>query len=74
MKEIKAGKGAKGTGGNPLVKMLKEYQGVLTRQQIKTIRGQILAGNISEAMRGLNGILEKDMETRLTELMGGLER
>lgn len=74
MTEKKARKGDGGSGCNPLVKMLKEYQGVLTRQQIKTIKGQILAGNVTEAMRGLNGILEKEMDDRLTDLIGGLGR
>ena len=38
---------------------LKSYGRDLTKQQYKTIRGQILAGNITEAMRGLDNVLKR---------------
>ena len=58
------------TGGNPnsLILMLNEYKGRLTGQQIRTIKGQILAGHVAEAMRGLNGILCRDAEERFREI------
>ena len=31
----------------------------MTRQQIRTVKGQILSGNISGAMRGLDKILAR---------------
>ena len=33
----------------------------LSRQQYKTIKGQILAGNSEGAMRGLNRILKREV-------------
>lgn len=38
---------------------LKGYRNKLTRQQYKTIRGQILAGDSEGAMRGLKKVLGK---------------
>ena len=38
---------------------LKEYRGVLTKQQIKTLRGQILSGHEKGAEKGLYKILAK---------------
>lgn len=38
------------------LKMLKNNSGLISRHQIKTIRGQILSGNISDAMRGISRI------------------
>lgn len=37
--------------------MLKTYHASLTRQQIRTLKGQVLAGDIDGAMRGLDRIL-----------------
>lgn len=37
------------------------HYGLLTRQQFKTLRGQVLAGNGDAALRGLRKIL-KEME------------
>lgn len=39
------------------VKDLKQYRGILSRQQIKTLRGQILAGDTDGAKKGLSKIL-----------------
>lgn len=39
------------------IRALEHYKGALTRQQIKTLRGQILAGNAEAAMKGLGRIL-----------------
>ena len=36
---------------------LKEHRNSLTRQQIQTLRGQILAGNAEAAMKGLERIV-----------------
>lgn len=38
---------------------LGRYRPRLTRQQFKTLRGQILSGDIAGAMRGLKKIMEK---------------
>ena len=38
---------------------LRAYRHCLTRQQLKTLRGQILAGDPVGAMKGLQNILEK---------------
>lgn len=40
------------------IKELKKYRVLLTKQQRSTIKGQILSGDISGAMRGLNRILK----------------
>lgn len=39
------------------IRELKAYWHRLTRQQIKTLKGQILAGNAEAAMKGLDTIL-----------------
>ena len=39
------------------IRTLKQYRGVLTKQQIRTLRGQILAGETEAAEKGLNNIL-----------------
>lgn len=36
---------------------LKQYRGVLRKQEIKTLRGQILAGDSPAAEKGLSKIL-----------------
>lgn len=41
---------------------LKAYRGVLTHQQYQTLKGQILSGNHAGAMRGLDGILQRNRE------------
>lgn len=38
---------------------LKQGRKYMTRQQFRTIKGQILSGNISGAMRGLDKILAR---------------
>ena len=38
------------------------YRSKLSRQQLKTLRGQILSGNIDGAMRGLDKILKQKKE------------
>ena len=43
---------------NAFIKLLKEFNGVLTKQQIKTLRGQVLAGDISGAFKGLERIIK----------------
>lgn len=38
---------------------LKQGRKYMTRQQFRTVKGQILSGNISGAMRGLDKILAR---------------
>lgn len=38
---------------------LREYKTTLTRHQTKTLAGQIKAGNVTAAMKGLNTIMER---------------
>lgn len=45
---------------------LAEHRSKLSRQQFKTLRGQILAGDIDGAMRGLNTMLSR--KTNRTEV------
>lgn len=37
--------------------LLKRYSSCLTRQQVKTLRGQMLAGNIQAACKGLDSLI-----------------
>jgi len=39
------------------IKRLKKYTEVLTRQQVNTLRGQALSGNIPAAEKGLERLL-----------------
>lgn len=41
------------------IKSLRQYRGRLSREQIKTLRGQALKGDIDGAMRGLGKMLLK---------------
>ena len=41
------------------IKQLKAHQGELTRQQIRTLKGQALAGNAAGALKGLQKLLER---------------
>lgn len=41
-----------------LLKRLKQNRQHLTKQQVKTIRGQILAGDLTGAEKGLNKLLK----------------
>ena len=38
------------------IKGLKKYRGIIPKQQIKTLRGQALSGNIDRARLGLKKI------------------
>lgn len=40
-----------------MMRRIKEYRSVLTKQQKKTLRGQILAGDYTGAEKGLNKLL-----------------
>ena len=42
-----------------MLKKLRKYGKYLTRQQFKTIKGQILSGDTEGASKGLNKLLEK---------------
>lgn len=41
------------------MKQLKAHRKQLTRQQVRTLKGQILAGDIAGAMKGLDRIINK---------------
>ena len=41
------------------IRMLKGYRNVLTTQQMRTLRGQALAGDINGAMEGLRRCLKE---------------
>lgn len=47
----------KPTVNQKAIRILKGYRGQLTKQQYKTIRGQILAGDDAGAMKGLKKLL-----------------
>jgi len=40
------------------IDLLKEFRGVLNKQQIKTLRGQALSGDLSGALKGLERIVK----------------
>ena len=40
------------------LRVLSEHKNELTRQQLLTLRGQILAGDVAAAMRGLARIVQ----------------
>ncbi len=42
---------------------LKQYRGLLSKQQIKTLRGQIIAGDDKGAEKGLNKILMQGIKS-----------
>lgn len=44
---------------NEYIKVLKKYRKRLTRQQLLTIRGQILNGDIEGFKKGLKKVLSK---------------
>ena len=41
------------------IKHLKKYRGNISKQQLKTIRGQALSGNLEGAKLGLKKVLER---------------
>lgn len=43
---------------------LKAYRRMLTHQQYQTLKGQILAGDPTGAMKGLEGILQRNRERK----------
>lgn len=45
--------------------LLDAEKKILTQQQYRTLRGQILGGNPDGAMRGLNKILQKQGRAKL---------
>ena len=47
---------------NEYLKLLKKYRKRLTRQQLLTLRGQILSGDIECFKKGLNNILRRRYE------------
>ena len=47
------------------LKLLSKYRLNLSRQQFKTFKGQILAGDINAFRKGLIKVLERDMNERV---------
>ena len=45
-------------GANAFIRELKKYRDTLTPQQIRTLKGQALAGFVPEARRGLKRLTE----------------
>lgn len=45
-------------------KLLKDSKQHLTKQQYRTIKGQIIAGDINGALKGLNRLLNKKSDSR----------
>ena len=43
------------------MKELKKYKKFLTKQQYKTLKGQILSGDKEGAKKGLNKLLKRNM-------------
>lgn len=41
------------------LELLKTFNGKLTRQQYKTLRGQIIAGDAAGALKGLQTLLDR---------------
>lgn len=46
------------------LKELKKYKNKLTKQQYKTLKGQILNNNKEGALKGLNKILNKSQKMK----------
>lgn len=44
------------------MKDLKKYKECLTRQQYRTLKGQIIAGDKEAAMKGLKKLLKRNMK------------
>ena len=42
-----------------IYQILKKYKNQLTKQQYKTLKGQILSGDKEAAMKGLNKLLKR---------------
>lgn len=49
---------------NRLLVQLKNYRHLLTKQQIHTLKGQILAGDVDGALKGLNKIINERSKTK----------
>ena len=47
-----------------MLQQLKQHRQLLTKQQIRTLKGQILAGDVEGAEKGLNKILNERSETK----------
>ena len=45
------------------LRLLKKHRGALTPQQFKTIKGQVLAGDIAGALKGLEKITKGKAKT-----------
>lgn len=52
---------------NGFVKRLKKYQNQLSKQQLKTLRGQALSGDLAGAKKGLTKLLRKEKSNGDTE-------
>ena len=47
---------------NAALRVLRDHRDRLTRQQLATLKGQILAGDAEGAMRGLRRLLTKEVK------------
>lgn len=45
------------------IKLLKKHSAMLTRQQVRTLRGQAIAGDVIGAEKGLRKLLRRKGET-----------
>lgn len=54
-------------------KILAKYRGFLTKQEIRTLRGQIKAGNVEAAKKGLEKLIRRRFVARAQKEAGTLE-
>ncbi len=52
---------------NGFIKSLRKYQSMLSKQQLKTLRGQALSGNLAGAQKGLDRLLKKVVQHGYTK-------
>jgi hypothetical protein len=52
---------------NGFIKSLQKYQSMLSKQQLKTLRGQALSGNLTGAQKGLDRLLKKAVQHGFTK-------
>lgn len=45
---------------NEFIRDLKNYRAILTRQQLQTLKGQAMSGNVESAKKGLSTLLNKN--------------
>lgn len=55
------------TNINSFMKELKSYKGQMSRQQLKSIRGQAISGNIELAIKGLESVRDEKKKRQTTD-------